>query len=93
MANYLVHHRKKKERLARLEQQLRRLIALQASEEKLLKVALEIRDARIRVLRAKQNQNPERTAAQRAVFLKDSERIRELQTLTEEAVLAEYLPT
>jgi hypothetical protein len=90
MASFIPNHRKKLERLRRLEADLRRLIGLAASEEKLLKAAAEIRDCRIRVLRAKQNKNPERTVEEKAVFLKDDDKIAALGELSPEAVLAEY---
>ena len=70
MASFIPNHRKKLDRLKRLEADLRRLINRGASEEKLLETAAEIRDCRIRVLRAKQNKNPERTPQERAAFLK-----------------------
>jgi hypothetical protein len=66
MASFIPHHRKKLDRLRRLEADLRRLIDRGATEQKLLEMAAEIRDWRIRVLRAKQNKNPERTACERA---------------------------
>jgi hypothetical protein len=93
MASFIPNHRKKKDRLKTVERLLIRLIERKADRDKLLKVAMEIRDGRIRVLRAKQNENPEKTTAQRAIFLKDQERIRALQAITAEAVLAEYLPS
>lgn len=92
MASFIANHRKKKERLKRNEEGLRRLIKSGASRERLLKEALAVRDSRIRVLRAKQNQNPERTAEDRAVFLRDEAKIVSVQALTAEAILGEYLP-
>lgn len=90
MASFIPNHRKKLERLVRLEADLRRLIDGGAPEEKLLEVAAEIRDCRIRVLRAKQNKNPERTVQERAEFLRDDDKIASLRDLTAETVLAEY---
>jgi len=92
MASFVPNHRKKKERLDRQEENLRRLIDRGASRERLLKAALEVRDGRVRVVRAKQNQNPERNAAERAVFLKDEDEIKVLRALIAEEVLSEYLP-
>jgi hypothetical protein len=92
MASFIPNHRKKKESLARKKMQLRRLIVAGADREKLLQAALKVRDGRISVLRAKQNQNPERNANERAVFLNDEEKIRALRALSAEAILAEFLP-
>ena len=86
------NYEKNKIRLARREHNLRRLIARGASREKLLKAALAIRDGRIRVLRAKQYQNASVSFVDRAVRLQYEEDIKVLQSLTAEAVLAEYLP-
>jgi hypothetical protein len=90
LASFIPNHRKKKERLDRLENDLRRLLELGASQEKLLTAATEVRDCRIRVLRAKQNQIPERNAAERAAFLKLETEIAELRTTPAEAILTEY---
>jgi hypothetical protein len=65
MASFIPNHRKKVDRLHRLEDDLRRLIAPSATQDELLATAAEIRECRIRVLRAKQNQNPERTTQDR----------------------------
>ena len=92
MASFIPNHRKKKERLAKKKRELQRLIERGASREELLQVALEIRDGRIRVLRALQNQNPEGNAKQRAIFLKHADQIKGLLALTAEMVLDEYLP-
>lgn len=89
MGSYIPNNRKKKDRLERLSEAIRRLIAHGASQESLLKVALEIRDGRIRVVRARQHaRHPfDVDGAQ-----KDSSEIESLKRLTPEAVLAEYLP-
>jgi hypothetical protein len=91
MASFIPNHRKKKERLAKKRRELQRLIEQGASREKLLKVALEVRDGMIRALRAKQNQNPECNPQERAIFLKDEAEIQALRKLTAEVVLAEYV--
>ena len=89
MASFVPNHRKKLKHLAKKELELLRLIERGAGQEKLLQVALEVRDGRIRVLRAKQNKtHPEEIA----IFEKDKAAIQSLETLTAEAVLAEYLP-
>lgn len=50
--NYIPHYTKKKQILVRSEEALRRLIRSNATEEKLITAAENVRDARIRVLRA-----------------------------------------
>lgn len=89
MASFVPYHGKKRDRLERLEERLRRLIGRGASEEKLLVAALAIRDCRIAVLRARQNQNPESDAQLRAAFLELQNKIDALKALSAEAVLAE----
>jgi hypothetical protein len=91
MASFIPNHRKKKDRLAKLESELQRLIARGASREELLQAASELREGRIRVLRAKQNQNPERSDSERAVFVKHAAEIAALRELPAEVILAEYL--
>jgi len=90
VASFVPNHRKKKERLDRLESDLRRLLERGASQERLLKAASEIRDCRIRVLRAKQNQIPESNAAERAAFLKLEAEIAALRATPAEVVLTEF---
>jgi hypothetical protein len=89
MASFIPNHRKKKDRLARLEAELQRLVARGASREGLLQAASEIREGRIRVLRAKQYQNPERSPEERAVFLKHEAATAVLRDLPAEVILAE----
>jgi hypothetical protein len=91
MASFVPYHGKKRDRLNRLEERLRRLIARGASAEKLLAASLAIRDCRIAVLRARQNQNPESNAEMRAEFLMLQDKIDGLRALSAEAVLAEYM--
>ena len=55
MANYLVHHTKKKQILARKEAALQRLIDGKATSGKLMAAAEDVRDARIRVLRVQRS--------------------------------------
>jgi hypothetical protein len=90
VASFIPNHRKKQERLDRLEKDLRRLLEFGASQEKLLTAATQIRDCRIRVLRAKQNQIPERTAAERAAFLKLEAKITALRATPAENILTEF---
>jgi alkylation response protein AidB-like acyl-CoA dehydrogenase len=90
MASFIPNHRKKLERLKLLEADLRRLLDQGALQDKLLELAAEIRDCRIRVLRAKQNKNRERNAWERAAFLTVDRQIAAIRELSPEAVLAEY---
>jgi hypothetical protein len=53
MANYVAHYTKKKQILGRKELALRRLIDCGAAADKLMNAAAEVRDARVRVLRAR----------------------------------------
>jgi hypothetical protein len=89
MASFIPNHRKKLDRLQRLETDLRWLLNCAAPEEKLLETAAEIRDCRIRVLRAKQNKNPELTAEERAAFLRTNGQIAALEELSPRAVSAD----
>jgi hypothetical protein len=92
MASFIPHHRKKVDRLHRVEDDLRRLIARNVNRKRLLATAAEIRECRIRVLRARQNQNPERTTRDRENFLKQQAQIDVLRQTSAESILAEYLP-
>ena len=91
VASFIPNHRKKLDRLKRVEGDLRRLLARGAGLDKLLKAAAEVRDCRVRVLKARQNKIPERTAVERAAFLKLHARVQELQAMPAENVLAEFL--
>lgn len=51
MANYIAHHTKKKQILARNEANLRRLVNASAPATKLITAAVDVRNSRIRVLR------------------------------------------
>jgi hypothetical protein len=86
--NYLVNNFKKKERLERLETDLRRLIAHDAPREKLLLAAGKIRDGRVRVLRLKLYL-AERDAAH---YPKVLAAIDAMQATSAEAILEEFLP-
>jgi hypothetical protein len=89
MAGFGQDHGKKIEQLNKREQKLRRLIGRGAAQNKLLQAALEVRDGRICVLRARRNKaqlvlERESPQAERAA-------IEALRALSAEAVLAEYL--
>lgn len=58
MSNYIPHHTKKKQRMKKLEAKLRRLIKKGDTEEKILKSATQIRDARVLALEAKKDKLP-----------------------------------
>lgn len=70
MSNYIPHHTKKRERLRRLVRDLRSAVAKNAPEERILKLAEEVRQAEIRVLRADRALAPrsERGTDARAMF-------------------------
>jgi hypothetical protein len=55
MTSYIAHHTKKKKRLARREAELRRLVDTAAPSLKLFGAANAVREARIRVWRAKRS--------------------------------------
>jgi hypothetical protein len=88
MASFVPYHGKKQDRLARLESDLMRLLEREATDERLLKVASEIRDCRIRILRLKQylNSHP-------ASILKLQAKIDALCATPAETILAEYRRT
>ncbi len=86
--NYLTNDRKKKDRLARLELALRRLISRDAPLSELLKAAAEVRDARVRVLQLKKY-HADRTAKHYPKILAAIEATR---TTATETILAEFLP-
>ena len=90
MAGYIAHYTKKKDRLVRKVRDLRRLLERGATREKLLKEALEVRDCKIRVLKAKQANNSRHTAEARRGYLKLDSEIEALQSLTAEMVLDEF---
>lgn len=91
MASFVANHRKKIRSLRRKEDELRRLIDREASEEHLLAAASEVREARIRVLRVKQYSDPE-ICVDRTKYHKIEDKINAILALSPEAVLGEYLP-
>ena len=88
MANYVPHHRKKIEQLERKEAALIRLIERSATQDRLLEAARKVRDCRIAVVRAKQN---EMHPCDRVGFVNAEEKIRQLQDNTEPDVLFEFI--
>ena len=91
MAGYIPHYTKKRDRLRRLENDFRRLIELGASREQLLVAATEIREAQVRVLRARQNKIPERNLGEREHFLKVGQQIKAVESLSPDETLTALL--
>ncbi len=88
MASFVPYHRKKLEHLEEHEDILKRLVESGASTEQLLIAAVAVRDARIRVLRAKQNElNP----IEEAAFQRLKAKINALLATPAEEILAEFL--
>jgi hypothetical protein len=91
MASSTGSHEKKKAKLKRKEASLRRLIASGATREKLLDAALAVRDARVRAQSANQYQQGRVNFEDRTLRLKFDRQLTALQSITPEAVLAEFL--
>jgi hypothetical protein len=89
MTNYIPHYTKKKQILARKEQKLRCLLEQSADLQKLITAAEGIRDARIRVLRAKRATIPPEGTAQVAFDRIDQE-IDCLLSTAPQIILAEF---
>jgi hypothetical protein len=89
MSNYLPHYTKKLEILERKQETLRRLIAQGAKADRLIAQAIEVRDARVRVLCAKRAKIvPSERNQDHHDRLTD--KIGELQAVTPETILAEF---
>jgi hypothetical protein len=91
MANYLFNNKKKRSRLARLEQDLVRSIHGEDSRERQLHLADEIRLARIRVLRAEQSNLNLRAKdfSDRAAAL--DRQVASLEMVSPEKILVEFI--
>jgi hypothetical protein len=91
MANYLFNNKKKRSRLARLEQELARSIQGEDSRDRQLHLADEIRLARIRVLRAEQsNLDPRaKDCSDRTAAL--DKQIASLEMISSEKIFAEFI--
>lgn len=89
MTNYIPHYTKKKQSLSRKEDSLRRLISSDAPREKLLRAGVDVRDARISVLRAHRATIVPKDDAQVA-YEKIDMRIRQLEETSTVAVLLEF---
>ena len=88
MTNYIPHYTKKKQILARKEEDLRRLISSHADDEKLLGAAEIVRDARIRVLRAQRATIVPKDNAQEAYDRIDA-RIHKIENTPIDSILLE----
>ena len=89
MANYLVHHTKKKQILAREEAKLRRLIKADASSDQLTAAAERIREARIRVLRVQRAMVAPKDDAD-IVYERIDRAIERLAEKTTDSIVAEF---
>lgn len=89
--NSIVNNLKKKRALARNEAQLRRLIAKGARREKLLQVAEEVKQSRIRVLRMTQAVRPPTDVPQSEQLLKYQEKLQALLDLPVDELLKRFL--
>ena len=89
MSNYIPHYTKKKQVLARKELALERLIARGEPRQKVVAAAEEVRDARIRVLRARRATIVPRGDAD-TQFQKLDDRIQQLLSTSLDSILAEF---
>jgi hypothetical protein len=91
MSNYVPHHTKKKERLANREDELLRAIHDGKSRDVLLRLAEEVRLARIRVLRAERAKLVPASKWHACNLAAFDSRLAVLAASTADAVLNEYL--
>ena len=89
MANYVPHHTKKKQILEWKERALVRLISNGAPADKLLAAAEDVRDGRVRVLRAQRATIAPEGAA-RIRFDRIDEQIRQILDTPLASILAEF---
>ncbi|MGC3970248.1 MAG: hypothetical protein QM775_23835 [Pirellulales bacterium] len=87
--NYVPYYRKKIDLCREKEEALRRLIARDAAHDKLLRQAAEVRDARVRVLRARRATLVPWEKCQ-GEYDKLSAQMAEARQVTPESVLAEF---
>ncbi len=88
MTNYIPHYTKKRQILRRKEEALRLLISENAPKSKTVAYSEEIRDARIRVLRAERATIPPTHARER--YEEIDARIRVIEESPVAAILAEF---
>ena len=91
MSNYVPHFTKKRERLARLEQDLLRSIHSGTPHERLLVLADEVRHGKIRALRAEHAHLEETPGDHSDRFTMIHQKVAALETASPETILAEYL--
>jgi len=91
MAGYVPHFTKKRERLARLEQDLVRSIRSGESHERWLVLADAVRLGKIRALRAEHAQFEPATKGHSDRLAEIDEQITSLESAASEKILAEYL--
>ncbi len=89
MTNYIPHYAKKKQILFRKEEVLRRLVSSGSAREWLRRVAEEVRDARIRVLRAQRSGHYSKAVRKKSTKKIDS-RIQKLEEMSADAILLEF---
>jgi hypothetical protein len=90
MANYVAHYTKKQQALARRVEELRRRIARGEPAERLLAAAEEVRQARLRALRARRATIPPAEVPSRGRFIPIDEGIAEVSSSDAVTVLAEF---
>lgn len=90
MSNYIPHYTKKKQILRRKEDFLRRLVSKNASQECILAAAEEVRDARIRVVRAQRATIPQ-TGDGQVQNNKLDARIQGIAATPLETIVAEFI--
>jgi hypothetical protein len=91
MASFVPHHTKKRERLARLEQDLLRSIHGDSSRDTRLRLADEIRLARIRVLRVERANFLPSAIVGNKRYAKIEAEISALDAISPEEILSEFL--
>lgn len=89
MTNYIPHYTKKKQILGRKESTLKRLISSNASSDKLVAAAEDVRDARVRVLRAHRATVVPKDDAQ-TLYDKIDRRIKSILETPIKSILAEF---
>lgn len=91
MAGYVAHHTKKRERLARLEQDLWRSIRGGRSRDMQLRLANEIRLAKTRVLRVERANFLPSASAGNPRYAAIEAQISVLEAVSSEEILSEFL--
>lgn len=91
MAGYVPHYMKKRERLARLEHDLMQSVRSGDSRERQLELAHEVRLGKIRALRAERARFAPSAKRQNDRIAEINEQITELEPITTQKILADYL--